>query len=166
MATNKPVPQAENFDDAEHYSSHPSNHPEFRDVLQASMNPIDFEFAAYTAPADGGVHTFTDPDAVWADPYGRLFIGTDGGQPGDLQGQLVVFNVKTGECRRLLMGVQREEITGITTTPDFKTLFTNTQHPGNGDPSRTNCPAPPDGATIPRDCTLVVRRKNGGIVGS
>lgn len=136
------------------------------DSFDENGNPLDFEFAAYTSPADGGVNAFTDPDAAWADPYGRLFIGTDGGQPGDLQDQLVVFNVKTGEYRRLLMGVQSDEITGITTTPDYKTLFTNTQHPGNGDPTRTNFPAPPDGVTIPRDCTLVVRRKNGGVVGS
>ena len=35
-----------------------------------------------------------------------------------------------------------------------------------GDPEATNFPAPYDGRTIPRDCTLVVVRKNGGVVGS
>jgi hypothetical protein len=64
------------------------------------------------------------------------------------------------------MGVASDEITGITTTPDYKTMFTNTQHPGNGFPTRTNFPAPFDGETIPRDCTLVLRRKDGGVVGS
>lgn len=126
----------------------------------------DLPYAAYTAPADGGENTFTDPDAVWADPFGRLFVGTDGGQPDGLQDQLVVFDVETGEYKRLLMGVDSDEITGITPTPDHRTLFTNTQHPGNGDPTRTNFPAPFDGVTIPRDCTLVVTRKNKGIVGS
>ncbi|MEL7538109.1 MAG: PhoX family phosphatase [Pseudomonadota bacterium] len=119
----------------------------------------DLPFAAYTAPADGGANEFTDPDAAYADPFGRLYIGTDGGQPSGLQDQLTVFDTNTGEYRRLLMGVNSDEITGITFTPNFQTLFTNTQHPGNGNPASTNFPAPDDGVTIPRDATLVVRRK-------
>ena len=126
----------------------------------------DLPYAAYTAPADGGENVFTDPDAAWADPFGRLFIGTDGTQPDGLQDQMVVFDVETGEYKRLLMGVASDEITGITTTPDYRTMFTNTQHPGNGDPTVTNFPAADDGVTIPRDCTLVVTRKNGGVIGS
>ena len=58
------------------------------------------------------------------------------------------------------------EITGLTLTPDRRTLFINTQHPGNGDPSKTNFPAAPDGKTIPRDCTFVITRMDGGIIGS
>ncbi|MEM8548622.1 MAG: alkaline phosphatase PhoX, partial [Pseudomonadota bacterium] len=132
----------------------------------ASTGEGDAAYAAYTAPADGGANVFTDPDAAWADPFGRLFIGTDGGQRDGLQDQLVVIDTNTGEYKRLLTGVASDEITGITTTPDYKTMFTNTQHPGNGSPTTTNFPAPFDGVTIPRDCTLVVRKKDGGIVGS
>lgn len=119
----------------------------------------DLPFAAYTAPADGGANVFTEPDAAYADPFGRLYIGTDGGQPEGLQDQLVVFDVESGEYRRLLMGVNSDEITGLAPTPDHETLFTNTQHPGNGDPTATNFPAPDDGVTIPRDATLVITRK-------
>ncbi len=119
----------------------------------------DLDYAAYQAPADGGANVFTDPDAAYADPFGRLYIGTDGGQPDGLQDQLVVFDTNTGDYRRLLMGVNSDEITGIAFTPDYGTLFTNTQHPGNGDPTSTNFPAADDGVTIPRDCTLVVTRK-------
>ncbi len=126
----------------------------------------DLPYALYQEPADGGANQFTDPDAAWADNYGRLFIGTDGGQPGDLEDQLLVFDTNTGEYRRLLCGVQSDEITGCISTPNCRTLFTNTQHPGNGDPTRTNFPAPFDGVTIPRDCTLVVRRKDRRQVGS
>jgi secreted PhoX family phosphatase len=68
--------------------------------------------------------------------------------------------------RRLFVGVSGDEITGVAYTPDRKTLFINTQHPGNGDPSATNFPAPTDGVTIPRDCTIVITKKDGGIVGS
>lgn len=48
-------------------------------------------------------------------------------------------------------------------------MFVNVQHPGDGDPARTNFPvanAAPDGATVPRDATMVITRKDGGIVGS
>lgn len=110
--------------------------------------------------------TFSDPDGLWADPDGRLFIETDGGQKKGLNNQLLVADTRSGELRRLLTGVTRDEITGLTVTPDRRTLFCNTQHPGYGDPSLTNFPAPTDGKTIPRDCTLVVRRKDGGVVGS
>ena len=79
---------------------------------------------------------------------------------------MVVIDTRTGEYKRLLSGVASDEITGCITTPDYKTLFTNTQHPGNGSPTFTNFPAPFDGVTIPRDCTLVVTKKDGGIVGS
>ena len=133
---------------------------------ETSVESEDLGFADYVAPADGGANAFTDPDAAWADDQGRLFIGTDGGQPDGLQDQLVVFDVAKGEYRRMLSGVASDEITGITTTPNYRTLFTNTQHPGDGNPAATNFPAPFDGTTIPRDCTIVLERKNGGRVGS
>ena len=126
----------------------------------------DVSYATYSPPADGGANVFTDPDAAWADPFGRLFIGTDGGQPSGLQDQLLVFDVASGEYRRLMVGVSGDEITGVAVTPDYETLFTNSQHPGDGDPTETNFPAPFDGTTIPRDATIVVRRKNRGQVGS
>ncbi len=133
---------------------------------KTAVDPQDLSFANYQAPADGGANVFTDPDAAFADPFGRLFIGTDGGQPDGLQDQLVVFDTNTGEYRRLLVGVNSDEITGLAPTPDFGTLFTNTQHPGNGNPLSTNFPVEFDGVTIPRDSTIVIRRKDGGIVGS
>jgi len=124
-----------------------------------------FIIASSTRETEG---VFTDPDAAWADPFGRLFIGTDGGQPDGLEDQLVVFDTtqENPEPKRLLTGVASDEITGFTVTPDYRTAFINIQHPGNGNPESTNFPAPRDGVTIPRDCTLVIRRKDGGIIGS
>ncbi len=114
----------------------------------------------------GTEDTFSDPDGLWADPDGRLFIQTDGGQMDGLNNQMLVADLSTGDLRRLFTGVTSDEITGITTTPNRKTMFINTQHPGNGDPTRTNFPAPFDGVTVPRDSTIVITRKDGGIVGS
>jgi secreted PhoX family phosphatase len=47
-----------------------------------------------------------------------------------------------------------------------QSLLSNTQHPGNGDPSATNFPAAQRSGKIPRDCTIVITRKDGGIIGS
>ena len=110
--------------------------------------------------------TFSDPDGLWADPDGRLFIQTDGNQKQGLNNQLLVADTNTGKLRRLFTGVTGCEITGITSTPDRKTLFINIQHPGKGDPTQTNFPAVTDGLTVPRDATIVMTRKDGGIVGS
>jgi secreted PhoX family phosphatase len=95
-----------------------------------------------------------------------LFIATDGDQREGLNNQLLVADTTTGELRRLLTGVPDCEITGFATTPDQRTMFVNIQHPGKGNPSRTNFPNPVDGTTVPRDCTLAIRRKDGGVVGS
>lgn len=111
---------------------------------------------------------FSDPDAAYVDPFGRLFIGTDGGQGQGLQDQVVVFDTSedTPIPRRLLVGVPDDELTGWGFTPNYRTAFVNVQHPGNGDPARTNFPKAKDGFTIPRDATLVITRKNRGIIGS
>ena len=114
----------------------------------------------------GTEESFADPDGLWVDPDGRVFIQTDGGQKDGLNNQLVVADSQTREIRRLFVGVNGDEITGIAYTPDRRTMFINTQHPGDGDPTRSNFPAPRDGVTIPRDCTFVITKKDGGIVGS
>ena len=132
---------------------------------QAGSPQARFRFL-FAKDTHGTEESFADPDGIWADPDGRLFIETDGGQKDGLNNQLLVSDTKTGEVRRLLTGPNVDEITGLTVTPDRRTLFANTQHPGNGNPALTNFPAAPDGATIPRDATFVIRRKDGGVVGS
>ncbi|GAB4121444.1 MAG: PhoX family phosphatase [Wenzhouxiangellaceae bacterium] len=123
-----------------------------------------FLFAADTRDTD---HVFTDPDGLFIDKDGRVFIETDGGQPNDLNNQLLVTDVNNpGNIRRLFTGPAGCEITGFCMTPDRRTAFINVQHPGNGDPTVSNFPAPFDGVTQPRDATIVLTRKNGGIIGS
>ena len=114
----------------------------------------------------GSEQTFGSPDAAFADEFGRLFIGTDGGQEFGIEDQLIVFDTRTGESRRLYTGVTSDEVTGFTITPNQRNAFINMQHPGNGDPTRTNFPAAQDNVTIPRDCTIVITRRDGGIIGS
>ena len=117
----------------------------------------------------GTEESFSDPDGLWADPDGRLFIQTDGGQKDGLNNQMLVADTDTGEVSRLFTGVTGCEITGLTVTPDRRTMFVNVQHPGNGNPSQTNFPVlnnTPDGVTIPRDATIVITRRDGGVIGS
>lgn len=110
--------------------------------------------------------TFSSPDGLWADDFGRLFIQTDGTQQKGLNDQMLVADLTTGEIRRLFTGVTGCEITGITITPNQRTMFINMQHPGDGDPTLTNFPAGEDTDRIPRDCTIVITRKDGRIIGS
>jgi secreted PhoX family phosphatase len=127
-----------------------------------------WEILLLASDTRGTESVFTDPDLAWADADGRLFIGTDGGQPDGLQDQLTVIDttVTPPVAKRLLVGVNSDEVTGFTMTPDGRTAFVNLQHPGNGNPQSTNFPALFDGVTIPRDSTLVIRKKDGGIIGS
>lgn len=137
----------------------------WKDTDQFTGTTFKWDIFLIAETTHGTEDTFSDPDGLWADPDGRLFIQTDGGQKDGLNNQMLVADTNTGELRRLFAGVSGDEITGITVTPDCRTMFLNIQHPGNGDPSRTNFPAPMDGVTIPRDATVVIRRKDGGIIG-
>lgn len=74
--------------------------------------------------------------------------------------------------RRFLVGPKECEITGITTTPDGRSLFVNIQHPGeNGGPTNatSSWPATQEATaavgTRPRSATIVITRNDGGVVG-
>lgn len=125
-------------------------------------------FALAQDVRDEAGQMFGSPDGIWIDSDSRVFIQTDGTQPNGANNQLLVTDTNGSVFKRLFTGVPGCEITGITTTPDRRTMFVNIQHPGNGNPAATNFPAPFSGASgpIPRDATIVITRKDGGIVGS
>lgn len=141
----------------------------WRDSKNHTGSTFEWDIFIFAEDTHGTEDTFSDPDGVWADPEGRLFVETDGGQMDGLNNQIMVIDIEDGHMARLLTGVTRDEITGLTVTPNRKTMFANTQHPGNGDPELTNFPVMndvPDGVTIPRDATYVITKKDGGIIGS
>ncbi len=127
-----------------------------------------FEWETFLTAQDthGTEESFSDPDGLYADPDGRLFIETDGGQKDGLQNQLLVADPATREIKRLFTGVPECEITGFAVTPNRKTMFINVQHPGRGNPAVTSFPSPYGSGDIPRDATIVITRKDGGVVGS
>lgn len=117
--------------------------------------------------ADAEGQMYGSPDGLWADRDGRLFIQTDGSQPGGANDQMLVADITTGAVRRLFTGVKGCEVTGVAVTPDRRTMFVNLQHPGDGDPSLTNFPEPFTGASgpVPRDATIVITRADGKVIG-
>ncbi|MEM8620283.1 MAG: PhoX family phosphatase [Actinomycetota bacterium] len=127
-----------------------------------------FVMASDTHPDNGGnrAGAFSSPDGLWADPEGRLFVQTDGAQPFG-NNQLLVADIARGEFRRLFAGVAGDEVTGLAVTPDRRTLFCNVQHAGGGNPDVTNFPVPGrQGPQVPRDATIAITRRDGGVVGS
>ncbi len=118
--------------------------------------------------ADAEGQMYGSPDGIWADPDGRVFIQTDGTQPGGQNDQMLVADAASGAVKRLFSGVAGCEVTGIAVTPDRRTMFVNLQHPGDGNPAATNFPEPFTGAggPVPRDATIVITRKDGRVIGS
>jgi secreted PhoX family phosphatase len=113
---------------------------------------------------------FGSPDGLWFDGDGRLWIQTDGSQPITCNNQMLAADPEAGDLRRFLVGPKNCEVTGVTGTPDRRTLFVNIQHPGEGAQSEnptqfSNWPDFGVGGR-PRSATVVVRRADGGVVGT
>ena len=88
--------------------------------------------------------------------------------------QALAVDPATGVFRRFLTGPRGCEITAFHTTPDNRTAFVNIQHPGetpgdfsNPDNPRAHSNWPDyDPSGRPRSATVVIRRKDGGIIGT
>jgi hypothetical protein len=115
------------------------------------------------------------PDGLWFDKDGRLWIQTD--QAGDGLGDwahigsnvMMCANWMTGETRRFLTSPPHCEVTGVTVTPDGTTMFVNIQHPGEdspaSNPTQFSMWPDMDPAGRPRAATLVIQRRDGGVIG-
>jgi secreted PhoX family phosphatase len=87
---------------------------------------------------------------------------------------MLAADVETGEIRRFLTGPAGCEITGCTMSPDGRSLFIDIQHPGEPASERSDPSSPravsnwPDFRADgrPRSATIVIRREDGGIVGT
>jgi secreted PhoX family phosphatase len=77
------------------------------------------------------------------------------------------------KLKRFLVGPKECEITGITSTPDGRSIFVNIQHPGengNGAAISSSWPATQATGSVttpsrPRSATIVITRNDGGVVG-
>ncbi|PSB06892.1 Tat pathway signal protein [filamentous cyanobacterium CCP2] len=124
---------------------------------------------------------FVNPDGLWFDADSRLWIQTDIGEDSQNTGdfaqfgnnQMLAADPNTGEIRRFLAGPIGQEITGVITTPDQRTMFINVQHPGattteeefatGNFKSRWPDQNP---AMNPRSATVVITKDDGGIIGT
>ncbi|UTF59592.1 PhoX family phosphatase [Gilvimarinus sp. DA14] len=125
-------------------------------VLQTQPKPGEF------AALEGD--RFSCPDGLWFDGDGRLWIATDYDElepeyAGQGTNQLLCADPVTREVKRFMTGPVGAEITGLTGTPDGKTLWFNVQHPGLSYPAS-------DGVTRPRSTTVVVTKDDGGVIGT
>lgn len=112
---------------------------------------------------------FNSPDGIGFDAAGRLWIQTDGNysNEGDFAGQgnnqMLCGDPITGEVKRFLTGPIACEITGLTFSPDYKTMFVGVQHPGEeAAPSHF----PYGGTTKPRSTIMMITREDGGVIGA
>ncbi|NRQ41716.1 PhoX family phosphatase [Rheinheimera sp. YQF-2] len=112
------------------------------------------------------------PDGLWFDKNGLLWIQTDmsGSQQGEGpfgNNQMLVADPVTRQIKRFLVGPTDCEVTGISATPDMKTLFVNIQHPGDRSaPGDFTSHWPDGGSNRPRSATVVITKDDGGIIGS
>ncbi len=112
---------------------------------------------------------FNSPDGLGFDAAGRLWILTDGNYSNDGEfagmgnNQMLCADPQSGEIRRFATGPIACEITGLTFSPDQRTLFVGVQHPGE-ELAPSHFPA--GGDSKPRSTIMMVQRKDGGIVGA
>jgi secreted PhoX family phosphatase len=130
-----------------------------------STNPVAGANAKLTAES---IHA--SPDGLWFDAAGTLWIQTDMSGSQQASGpfgenSMLAMDVRTGNIRRFFAGPPGQEVTGITSTPDLRTIFFNLQHPNEGGAGIAN--AFPDGpGTKPRSATVVVTKNDGGLIGT
>jgi hypothetical protein len=136
------------------------------------------------AEAKGNIRgdLYACPDGIAFDARGVLWIQTDAHATqmykGELKNignnQMLACDPRSGQTRRFLTGPTHCEITGATWTPDGRTLFINVQHPGET-PSDRSDPAEPAKYSNwpdykpggrPRSATVVIRKRDGGVIGS
>jgi secreted PhoX family phosphatase len=142
---------------------------------------------AYDPAVPAGQSIFGSPDGIWVDPDGILWIETDisnssqnlasRGYDNIGNNAMLAADTETGEVKRFLTGPRGCEITGVTMTPDQKTMFINVQHPGESTTFWNNqfgAPTTSNPSTVsswpfggrPRPATVVIFKLDGGKIGT
>lgn len=127
-----------------------------------------------------GVLWIQTDDGAYTDTTNCMMLAALPGKVGDGakaitsagQETIVGKQVTDENLRRFLTGPKQCEITGVTMTPDYKAIFINVQHPGEDSPSfdkpSSNWPAsqkdPNNKTARPRSATVVITRKDGGVI--
>jgi len=185
--TNNTRRQAEQVDAANPRATNPYGH--IIRWQESAQQPGHFEWSIFLLAGDqsdsefagaplNDTNQFNAPDGLWFDQDARLWIQTDISErvlnTGDFtefgNNQMLACDPQAGDLKRFLVGPVGQEITGITATPDGRTLFINVQHPGattQADAFKRNqfTSRWPLGYGVPRSATLVITRADGGVIG-
>ena len=144
---------------------------------------------AYDARVPADQPIFGSPDGIWVDDGGVVWIQTDisnsvqnrqvAGYDNIKNNAMLAAFPETGEVKRFLTGPRGCEITGVVMTPDMRTMFVNVQHPGESTRhwnDQFGAPSPSNPGTVsswpygpgrrPRPATVVIRKLDGGRIGS
>ncbi|MEM7429644.1 MAG: PhoX family phosphatase, partial [Pseudomonadota bacterium] len=137
------------------------------DLFVVAGNPVVNPGDAAVTPNVTAENMFNSPDGLAFDSTGFIWIQTDGSYSNqdDFAGmgnnQMLVGDPGSGEIKRFMVGPKECEITGITWSPDKRTMFVGIQHPGEKGDSNF----PDGGQSVPRSCVLTVTRDDGGLIG-
>lgn len=132
-----------------------AGNPEVHDGLNGGSNNLDAD------------NMFNSPDGLKFDDNGMLWIQTDGNYSneedfaGHGNNQMLAGDPATGEIKRFMVGPKQCEVTGMTWSPDRRTMFVGIQHPGE----RGEGNWPEGGDKVPRSAVIAISREDGGFVG-
>jgi len=136
------------------------------DLFVTAGNPTVHNDAYAGSANVNAENMFNSPDGLAFDSTGLLWIQTDGkySNKGDFSGmgnnQMLVGDPESGEIRRFMVGPKECEVTGITWSPDRKTLFVGIQHPGDKGGSHY----PQGGNSVPRSTIIGITRNDGKVM--
>jgi len=144
------------------------------------------DFRGDIVDSPNGSADYGAPDGLWFDDFGRMWVQTDSGSgTGDFvnlgMDQMVCVDPSTKETKRFLTACKEAEVTGVTMSPDGKTMWVGIQHPGDAgtaaNPQATSSwphsqwNLESDGVTPlnsgrPRSGVVVITKNDGGIIGT
>ena len=161
----------------------------------AAATQFTWDFFVFGSPANGDSATnlsgltesneFASPDGMVFDSRGILWIQTDNGAsevkdttndqmlaviPSKLgnpdAAESVIDGDNQDQLRRLFVGPNGSEVTGLAFTDDNKNFFVNIQHPSNWPFSNDAAEQTPADAPVrPRAATVVITKSDGGEIG-
>jgi len=179
-------------------AANPRNNNKFGHIIKLEEDDAtstNFNWDVFVLAGDEKKHgtingdIYANPDGLMIDSRGVLWVQTDVSSSklntGDFRqfgnNQMLAVDPNTGETRRFLTGPIACEITGVTMTPDLKTMWVNIQHPGEDVPeilkqdgTRKSASKPnaasnwPDHQAKgrPRSATVLITKNDGGIIGA
>jgi uncharacterized protein len=172
-------------------AANPRNQNLFGHIIkfsEADATATEFSWQVFVFAGEGKGEQFANPDGLYIDDRGVLWIQTDvsssvmnDGQFKEFgNNQMLAADPATGDIRRFLTGPVGCEVTGVIMTPDMKTMWVNIQHPGemldvlqrrgiNKSPQNPNAASNwpdhhPNGR--PRSATVLISKEDGGVIGT